>query len=150
MCIDTTTRAANDYGLNVTLLEDACSPLCAILLTGGAFGVIHLFNTGSTLISFINLTLSGIFFALYAIKMGNIWGACGLHMGWNFAQGNIYGVSISGEHSINTVFACERIGNDILTGGDFGPEAGLLATLFFLCGILIVGIITHRKSISTR
>ena len=71
-------------------------------------------------------------------------------MGWNFAQGNIYGVPISGEYDTNTVFACERIGNDILTGGAFGPEAGLLATLVFLGGILIVGVAAYRKNNDTN
>lgn len=119
-------------------------PLCAILLTGGVFGAIHLLNPGATALSFINLTLSGVFFALYAVQKGNIWGVCGLHMGWNFAQGSIYGVSISGEYSVHAVFTCRTVGADILTGGGFGPEAGIFSTCLFLCGVLLLVIAISR------
>lgn len=122
------------------------NPLIAVLLTGGVFGVIHLFNSGATVLSFINLTLSGFFFALYAINAGNIWGVCGWHMGWNFAQGNIYGLSVSGGQSIdNSLFSSKAIGTDFLTGGDFGPEGGFITTVFLVCGILFIGFIMYKK-----
>lgn len=120
-------------------------PVWAIILTGGVFGAIHLLNAGATLLSFINLTLSGILFALYAINAGNIWGACGLHMGWNFAQSNVFGVHTSGEISENTVFTSHATGSDWLTGGDFGPEAGLVTTILFSVGICLLGIKLSRK-----
>ena len=68
-------------GWLIPMLGVRYNPLVAVLFTGGVFGIIHLFNNGATVLSFINLTLSGFFFALYAINAGNIWGVCGLHFG---------------------------------------------------------------------
>lgn len=126
-------------GWLIPILGIRYHPLTAVLLTGGAFGIIHLFNNGATVLSFINLTLSGFFFALYAINAGNIWGVCGLHMGWNFAQGNIFGLSISGEQSIdNSLFTSTISGTDLLTGGDFGPEGSFITTMFLICAISFI------------
>ena len=107
--------------------------------------MMHLLNAGATVLSFLNLTLSGIFFALYAIKDGNIYGVCGLHMGWNFAQGNIYGTYISGEPSTNAIFHCKEAGSRVLTGGTFGPEGGLVTSVFLLLGILLVGYAIYKQ-----
>lgn len=124
------------------------NPLAAVLLTGGVFGIIHLFGSGATFLSFINLILSGFFFALYAINSGNIWGVCGLHLGWNLALGNIYGFSISGEQSVNnSLFISNITGTDILTGGNFGPEGGLITTAFLIFALLSIILITYKKHI---
>ena len=123
------------------------NPLVAVLLTGGVFGILHLLGNGTTILSFINLTLSGFFFAMYAISAGNIWGVCGLHLSWNLAQGNIFGLNISGESSINTsLFITNNTGTDLLTGGNFGPEGGFITTSFLVCAILIIGLNMYRKT----
>lgn len=124
-------------------------PLAAVLLTGGVFGILHLLGNGATILSFINLTLSGFFFAMYAINAGNIWGVCGLHLSWNLAQGNIFGLNISGELSINnSLFITNNTGADLLTGGDFGPEGGIIATLFLVCAIMLIGFHMYRKHLA--
>ena len=107
-------------GWLIPVLGVRYNPIIAVLLTGAVFGTIHLFNSGATVLSFANLTLSGFFFALYAINSGNIWGVCGLHFGWNFAQGNIFGLNISGEQSTDaSLFISKISGIDLLTGGGF-------------------------------
>lgn len=122
------------------------NPLAAVLLTGGVFGILHLLGNGATILSFINLTLSGFFFAMYAISAGNIWGVCGLHLSWNFAQGNIFGLNISGEPSTSySLFVTKNTGADLWTGGDFGPEGGFITTLFLVCAIMLLGMNMYRK-----
>lgn len=134
-------------GWLIPILGVRYNPLAAVLITGGAFGIIHLFNSGATVLSFINLTLSGFFFALYAINAGNIWGACGLHFGWNFTLANIYGLRISGEQSIgSSLFSSKNLGTNILTGGDFGPEGSLITTLFLVSAILFISFILCKKN----
>ena len=114
-------------------------PLAAVLLTGGVFGVLHLLNPGVSVLSFINLCLSGFFFALFAIYSGDLLGVCGLHMGWNFAQSSLFGLSVSGEPgSIHSVFSCTQRADSFWTGGAFGPEGSFVTTLFLLTGVLIL------------
>lgn len=105
-----------------------------------------MFNSGATVLSFVNLTLSGFFFALYAIIAGNIWGVCGLHFGWNYALSGIFGLNVSGEQSTDcSLFLSHNIGMDFFTGGDFGTEGGFITTMFLICVILIVSIIYIKK-----
>lgn len=133
-------------GWLIPTLGKRYSPLAAVLLTGATFGAIHLLGNGATILSFINLTLSGVFFALYAIRAGNIWGVCGLHFGWNLTQGNIYGLTISGEQSNgSSLLIIDIKGEDVLTGGEFGPEGGCITTLFLACAILLIIFTNHRE-----
>lgn len=125
------------------------NPLAAVLLTGGVFGLLHLLGNGATVLSFINLTLSGFFFAMYAINAGNIWGVCGLHLSWNLAQGNVFGLNISGEQSTNlSLFITSNAGTDLLTGGDFGPEGGFITTAFLVCAIILIGLNMYSKHLA--
>lgn len=133
-------------GWLIPTLGTRYTPLAAILLTGGVFGGIHLLGNGATVLSFINLTLSGFFFALYAIDAGHIWGVCGLHLGWNFAQGALFGLNISGEPSAGrSLFITNCTGADVWTGGTFGPEGGLVTTVFLACAVLLMGRILYQK-----
>lgn len=123
-------------GWLIPSLGENCTPVMAISITAIIFGVLHLFSSGVTVLSFINLTLSGIFFAGYAIFSGNIWGVCGLHFAWNFALGNIYGLPVSGfAANGERIFQAQQIGAGLLTGGDFGPEGGLVTTIALLIAI---------------
>lgn len=123
-------------GWLIPCLEKNCTPVAAISITAIIFGILHLFSVGVTALSFINLILSGIFFACYAIADGNILGVCGLHFAWNFALGNIYGLPVSGfADNGEKIFQTQQIGSTILTGGNFGPEGGLVTTITLLIAI---------------
>lgn len=126
-------------GWLIPSLEEKCTPVMAISITAIIFGILHLFSAGVTVLSFINLILSGIFFACYAIVNGNIWGVCGLHFAWNFALGNIYGLPVSGfAKNGEKIFKTQQVGSVIFTGGDFGPEGGLVTTIILLIAIAIL------------
>lgn len=103
------------------------------------FGVLHIFNPGVSLLSILNIVLVGFLFGLYVIETKDVWGACGLHAAWNFAQGNIYGFNVSGiSTSTDTLMSFTSKGTDILTGGVFGPEASIFTTIVLLIGIVIL------------
>ena len=132
-------------GWLIPTLRTRYNPLVAVLLTGGVFGIIHLFKSGATALSFINLTLSGFFFALYAINAGNIWGVCGLHFGWNYALSNIFGLSVSGEQRLAaSLFISKYSGADWLTGGDFGLEGSLFSTVFLTLAIILIIVVMQK------
>lgn len=134
-------------GWLIPRLGNQSTPLRAIGITAVIFGILHLFSAGVTVLSFINLILSGIFFAGYAILNGNIWGTCGLHFAWNFALGNIYGFPVSG-FSANgeTIFQAQQTGANLFTGGSFGPEGGLVTTIILLIAIAVL-IVNWNKNV---
>lgn len=134
--VQSTSEEITIRGWLIPGLEKNCTPVMAISITAIIFGILHLFSAGVTALSFINLILSGIFFAGYAIADGNIWGVCGLHFAWNFALGNIYGLPVSGfADNGEKIFQTQQVGSNILTGGNFGPEGGLVTTITLLIAI---------------
>lgn len=120
-------------GMIFRLLERVLGSWIALVLSALAFGLIHLFNPGATLVSTLAITLTGgvIMAAIYLLT-GSLWWAIGLHLGWNFFEGSIFGVEISGQSGYENFFSATLTGQEIWTGGAFGPESGLVA-------ILIVG-----------
>ena len=68
-----------------------------IAISSSFFSILHLGNQGVTALSLISIVLVGVLLALYMLKTDNIWGVAALHGAWNFAQGNLVGVAVSGQ-----------------------------------------------------
>lgn len=99
------------------------------------FGILHALNPNATLISTFNLMLAGLFLGLAYILTGSLALPIGLHIAWNFAQGNLFGFPVSGNTGDTaTVLAIAQGGPDLITGGAFGPEAGLIGIAAMLLG----------------
>lgn len=109
-----------------------------ILINSFLFAWLHLGNSGISLLAFINLFLFGIFASLYFLRRGSVWGICAIHSVWNFAQGNIYGLNVSGNALDETLFFTSQNAKNLISGGDFGPEGGLAVTIVFLIGIIVL------------
>jgi hypothetical protein len=109
-----------------------------IFLSSGLFGIIHGLNTGVTVFAVINIILIGVFFSLYALRQGSLWGACALHSIWNWMQGNFFGFEVSGQEAGPKLFKLKEIGPDWATGGAFGPEGGAICTFVTIVGIVII------------
>jgi len=109
------------------------------------FGVTHAFNSGATVLSVVNTMLFGFAFCLLFIVSENIWFAGAFHTAWNLAQGNIFGISVSGHEVSPSIFAVQiPEGNQILSGGTYGIEANIITT-FITLGIIIVSLLIIRK-----
>ena len=111
----------------------------ALLISSTLFGVMHLSNPNVNYIAVINIILVGIFYGIYVIKTNDLWAVCGMHSAWNFAQGNIFGFKVSGlDVSVGSLIDLNLVGSDFVTGGIFGPEAGITATFILLASIGIL------------
>ncbi len=104
------------------------------------FAVLHLLNPNVGPIPVLNLVLVGIFFCLYALKEGGLWGVFGWHTAWNWAQGNLFGLEVSGMADIaaHPLFDLTESGPDWITGGPFGPEGGVAVTAVLLVGAIFL------------
>jgi len=111
-----------------------------IILSSAVFALLHLGNPGIGALPLLNLFLSGLVFAVYVLKRGNLWGACAMHTFWNFYQGCIYGVSVSGTGSVDSaLFECVSIENmELWNGGAFGLEGGIAVTIVEAVTLLII------------
>ena len=116
-----------------------------IMMNSLFFAILHLGNDGLTLVAFINLLLCGIGFSLIASYFDNIWVSSGAHSMWNFAQGNLYRILVSGIAVGPSVFRFRLQGSSFLAGGLFGLEGSIATTIVELAVIIIFCVIYQYK-----
>ena len=110
----------------------------AVGVSSVVFALLHLGNPGIDILALVNLALFGVFMAVYVLRTDDLWGACAIHSAWNFAQGNLVGISVSGMTQLPTVAIMRPLGEqDLFHGGDFGLEGGLIVTLVTLAAIAL-------------
>lgn len=115
------------------------SVAAGILANSVAFACLHLLNSGIRPLAMVNLILFGLFASLYYLWRGNIWGVAALHSMWNFTQGNIFGILVSGGSFGTSLFTSTSLPSGTLwNGGAFGLEGGLAVTAVLVLGILFV------------
>jgi hypothetical protein len=73
-----------------------------------------------------------------------LWLAIGLHLGWNYAEGPIFGFPVSGLDA-GGLFTHRVVGPEAVTGAAFGPEAGMLAVVVQLLGIVVLVLWWRRR-----
>ncbi len=107
----------------------------ALVVSSLLFGIMHIFQPGASWWSSIAIALEAGLLLGAAYKYSEtLWLPIGIHWGWNFFQGNIFGIEVSGSDAGESLFIPEISGPDILTGGDFGAEASIIA---FGLGLLL-------------
>ncbi len=110
-----------------------------IAVSSVAFSALHLGNHGVSVLALTNIVLFGLFMGIYMIKRGSLWGVCAIHSVWNFTQGNIFGMSVSGNTRSSALLSFENVeGKDIWNGGAFGPEGGICVTIVLTVALLIL------------
>ena len=107
----------------------------ALSISSVIFMSIHLLNPNVNFLSVINLFLAGIVLGIYYIHKPNLWLPIGMHLTWNFFQGPIFGFEVSGIET-KSIIGKSIKGNEIITGGAFGFEGSIIATILIVTMIL--------------
>jgi hypothetical protein len=115
-----------------------------IVITSVLFALAHLLNPSPSLAAVLGLILGGLFFAFAYVRTGQLWLPIGIHIGWNFFEGTIFGFQVSGTEPFSLVRQTVQ-GPEIITGGAFGPEAGLVLLPALLLGALLIHIYTRTR-----
>jgi hypothetical protein len=119
-------------GVILRLLWRAFGPLVAFAVSAALFGAGHVANPASTLFAVICIAIeAGIMLGAFYALTGRLWVSIGVHMGWNFTQGYVFGAAVSGS-DIGPALARSTASTGHpgwATGGLFGPEASLPALL---------------------
>ena len=68
----------------------------AMLVSAALFGFMHASNPAATTIGVSSIALAGVFLAAAYVATGRLWLPIGLHTGWNFAEGSLFGTAVSG------------------------------------------------------
>lgn len=136
-------------GFLITSIARRYSVTTAVLISSILFSVLHLGNavfSKMSLLSLINLFLFGLFASLLFIRTENILFVGAFHSAWNLVQGNVYGIPVSGVKNVPTIWTViAENGKDLIHGGDFGLEGGLVVTGILLVGCLILLFIRKKN-----
>jgi membrane protease YdiL (CAAX protease family) len=108
-----------------------------VVVSAILFAVVHLVNPNPSSNAVVGLILSGIFFAFAFLRTRLLWLPIGIHIGWNFFEGTVFGFPVSGTNPFMLIRQTVN-GPETVTGGAFGPEAGLVLLLALLIGLLLI------------
>jgi membrane protease YdiL (CAAX protease family) len=121
----------------------------AIVAVAIPFALAHLLNPNLTALGVGNIALAGIFLGLAFYAPGGIWTAWGAHLGWNGLLACL-DTPVSGV-PFSIPLMDYRAGDPVwLTGGAFGPEGGLAATLALALAIPLAARWVAKGGGSTR
>ncbi|RLG49989.1 MAG: hypothetical protein DRN90_00395 [Thermoproteota archaeon] len=117
----------------------------SIVVSSVTFGIAHINNPNANLLAILGLIVAGFLLAMTFLMFDNIWAPLGLHFMWNFTEEKVFGMPLSGLSPESWIFRVELTGPNWITGGDFGPEGGVLPVMIELIGILIIYILLRRS-----
>jgi membrane protease YdiL (CAAX protease family) len=116
-------------GYAFQLLVEKIGPYATVLPVGVIFGLAHSGNPNVTQLGILNTILWGILLGFAFLRSHDLWLPIGLHYGWN-AVLPLFGVNLSGLTIEVTRYFYRWDLTSLWSGGDYGPEGGLLATIF--------------------
>jgi len=124
-------------GYHLQTIASGTNLTWGVLLSSLLFGLLHLTNPGATWIAVLGVALAGLMLAYAYVRTGQLWLSIGLHIGWNFCEGPLFGFAVSGLDFFHLVHIAVH-GPDAWTGGVFGPEAGLIVLPALAIGIALI------------
>jgi membrane protease YdiL (CAAX protease family) len=124
-------------GLNKKNNGEKSSVIFAWIISSVIFGILHGANPDVSILGIINLFLIGFLYGYAYVVSGSLAFPIGLHTAWNFFQGNVFGFNVSGFKPEVTFILTKNIDNDLISGGNFGPEAGLIMLPTILIGFIL-------------
>ncbi len=133
-------------GILFRIMEEKLGSYMALIISAFIFGLLHLGNPNSTLSLGIGLAIqAGLLLGIVYIYSRNLWLPIALHFAWNFTQSAIFGANVSGNELSKTLITSKIEGPEWLTGGAFGPEGSIQATIFCLVATIIFVVLCHRE-----
>lgn len=118
----------------------------AVAATSGLFGALHLANPHAGLRSAAAITAIGVVFGWTYAVTGDLGIPIGVHVTWNLTLAAVWGFPVSGLAVPASVFATEVTGPALVTGGAFGPEAGLVMAVPLALAVLVTAWWTRQSA----
>jgi membrane protease YdiL (CAAX protease family) len=109
----------------------------AVILSSIFFGLVHMLNPNASVLAGILITIITFLLVAGWLRTGQLWVPMGLHAGWNFFMGPIFGLPVSGR-SAESLVDNVIVGPEWITGGEFGPEGGIIVLPVILIGFIVL------------
>jgi membrane protease YdiL (CAAX protease family) len=135
-------------GVLFRIVEEGLGTWWALLISALFFGAAHLANPEATVWAALAIAIeAGLLFGLLYHLTRSLSLCIGLHAAWNFAQGTIYGIPVSGL-GVDGWLVSRRTGPDWLSGGAFGAEASVVAlALCSVCSVALLVVALRRGTL---
>ena len=124
-------------GYHLQTIASGLNLFWGVVISSSIFGLLHLGNPNATWISTAGIFFAGLFLAFGYLTTKQLWLPIGLHIGWNFFEGVVFGFPVSGLDLYHLLRITVE-GPEIWTGGAFGPEAGLVVLPGLVLGAALV------------
>ena len=137
-------------GYHLQTIASGLNLFWGLIFSSAIFGILHLANPHATWIGAFGIFFAGIFLGYAYIRTGQLWLSMGLHIGWNFFEGVVFGFPVSGLDIFHLTHL-NVTGPQIWTGGTFGPEAGLIMLPLLALGSGLIYLYTRpNKNYETK
>jgi len=119
-------------GYALQTFANAFGGASAVVVTGVLFGALHLLNPTPGVAPWLKLVgcgcvgAYGMLAAILRLASGSLWLPMGMHFAWNLLEQFVFGFPDSGVLSTEGLLRATVTGPELLTGGAYGPEAGLM------------------------
>jgi len=133
-------------GILFRITEEKLGSYWALLISALIFGAMHLANPHSSISAALGLAIqAGLLLGAAYIFTRNLWFPIAIHFAWNFTQSGIFGASTSGSTMGKSLLTTKIEGAEWFTGGHFGPEGSIQATLFCLVATIVLVLLSHKQ-----
>jgi membrane protease YdiL (CAAX protease family) len=132
-------------GYQMQNLADGLNLTWGVCISSVMFAAFHLANPNMSWNAVVGLVAAGFFLAFGYVRTRQLWLPIGLHIGWNFFEGSIFGYPVSGLNDPILLIRQTVQGPKLLTGGAFGPEAGIIILPVLSLGALAIYLYTQRR-----
>ncbi len=130
-------------GYHLQTIASGMNLFWGVIISSAIFGMLHLGNPNATWVSVVGIFFAGLFLAYGYVRTKQLWLSIGLHIGWNFFEGVVFGFPVSGL-DIYPLIRIQVHGPVLWTGGAFGPEAGLIVLPAIALGSVLIYLYTLR------
>lgn len=132
-------------GIIFRIAEEKLGSYLALVISAVLFGAMHLANPHSSFTAAAAIAIqAGVLLAAAYIYSRSLWLPIAIHFAWNFTQSGIFGANVSGNALSKTLITAKIDGATWFTGGQFGPEGSIQATLFCLIAAIVLLVLSHR------
>lgn len=135
-------------GIIFRILQNWLGSWIALALSVVFFVLAHMGNEGATLIGLAAVAAAGLLLSAAYMVTQRLWLSIGIHVGWNFTQGGLFSVPVSG-HPAQGMIQGALSGPTWLTGGAFGVEGSVFAVVTVLAaGVALLTYVAKHKVIA--
>jgi len=132
-------------GVIFRITEEKLGSYLALLISALIFGAMHLANPNSSLLAGAGIAIqAGLLLGVAYMYTRNLWFPIAIHFAWNFTQSAIFGANVSGNAISKTLVTSKIEGAVWITGGEFGPEGSIQATVFCLIATVFLFVLARK------